>query len=158
MISELQKSIIKRLSFDIPVLLEPYKYIAEELKISEEELIDNLKDLNDKGILRRISGILYHRHAGYGANAMVVWTVPEDRIEEIGSIVCFLNEVTHCYQRPTFPNWPYNFFTMVHSETKKQCEEVIKKISDAINIYDYEILYSTRELKKSSMKYFNELK
>lgn len=157
MINELQKLIIKRLSLDIPILPEPYKAVAEELGISEDELINNLQDLNDKGILRRISGILYHRQAGYSANAMVVWIVPEGVIEQVGKFVCSFSEVTHCYQRPTFQNWPYNFFTMIHSETKDQCEKIIKKIADAINIYEYEILYSTKELKKSSVKYFNEL-
>lgn len=154
MLDSLQKDIIRKLSGDVPLSLEPYKLIADELGIKEEELLSKLKELHDEGVIRRISGILYHREVGIKANAMVVWIVQEDRMDEVASIACSFSEVTHCYQRPTYPNWTYNFFTMIHGESEEKCEAVIRKISDAISIYEYRILYSTKELKKTSMKYF----
>ena len=154
MFSSLEKDIIRKLSGDIPLSSEPYKAIANELGITEEVLLSKVKEFFDKGIIRRIGGILYHREVGFKANAMIVWTVPEDKIEEVAAIACSFSEVTHCYQRLTYPNWPYNFFTMIHGESKDQCEDIIRKISKTININHYKILYSTKELKKSSMKYF----
>lgn len=154
MFSSLEKDIIRKFSGDIPLSSEPYKDIANELGITEEVLLSKVKEFFDKGIIRRIGGILYHREVGFKANAMIVWTVPEDKIEEVAAIACSFSEVTHCYQRPTYPNWPYNFFTMIHGESKEQCEEIIRKIAKSISINDYKILYSTKELKKSSMKYF----
>lgn len=156
MFNSLEKSIIERLSGDIPLSVEPYKVIANELGITEELLLDKIKEFSDKGIIRRVGGILYHREAGFKANAMVVWVVPEKLIEKVADVACSFKEVTHCYKRPVYPNWPYNLFTMVHAENKEKCEEIIRKISKEAKIYDYKILYSTKELKKSSMKYFVE--
>lgn len=154
MLSALDKSIIRKLQEDIPLTPRPYKSIAEEIGITEEELLNKIEDFQSNGILRRIGGILYHREAGFKANAMVVWMVPEDNVQKVGETMASFKEVTHCYERPTSSKWSYNIFTMVHGQNKKQCEDIIKKISDSIKIYDYKILYSTEELKKSSMKYF----
>ncbi|MCT8975386.1 Lrp/AsnC family transcriptional regulator [Clostridium sp. CX1] len=154
MVNEVQKKIINSLSKDMPLSPEPYKAIAMELKITEEELLDNLQQLHQKGILRRVGAVLYHREAGYKGNAMVVWKVPEERVDEVGKIASTFNEITHCYERTTGERWRYNFFTMVHSCNLQQCEVEINKISKAIGIYDYKVLHSIKELKKSSMNYF----
>ncbi len=156
MLSSLDKCIIKKLQEDISIAAQPYKLIADEIGITEEELLNKIKDFQNKGILRRIGGIIYHRELGFKYNAMVVWVVPEDNIDDVGKAMSCFKEVTHCYQRPVFNKWPYNIFTMVHGQTKEQCENIIAKISNTIKIYDYKILYSTKELKKSSMKYFKE--
>lgn len=154
MLSDLDKSIIRRLQKDIPLTSRPYKSIAEEIGITEEELLNKIKSFQSNGILRRIGGILYHREIGFKANAMVVWIVPEDSIQKVGEIMASFREVTHCYERPASIKWPYNIFTMVHGQNEKQCEDIIKQISNNIKICDYKILYSIEELKKSSMKYF----
>lgn len=114
-----------------------------------------IKELQKEGILRRFGAVLHHRKAGYHANAMVVWIVPDEKTEEAGKIMSSFTQVSHCYQRSTSSGWPYNMFTMVHAKTKQECEEVVSKIADAIRIYEYEFLYSTIEIKKSSMKYFS---
>ncbi len=150
----IDKAIINKLSGDIPLEEEPYKKIAEELGITEEEVLSRIKEFQDKEIVRRIGAILYHREVGYKWNAMVVWAIPQDSVEKTASVMCSFKEVTHCYERPTFSNWPYNIFTMIHGESKKQCENIVKQIYERINCYDYKILYSLKELKKSSKKYF----
>lgn len=141
---------------DLPLVPEPYKLIAEELGIKEKELLDRIKEFCNEGIIRRFGATLNHRNIGFKANAMVVWIVPEERIKRVSEIMILFSRVSHCYQRPTFPNWPYNIFTMVHGETREKCERDIKKIIKAVNINEYSILYSTEELKKSSMRYFIE--
>lgn len=150
----IDKAIINKLSGDIPLVEEPYKKIAEELGITEEEVLSRIKEFQNKEIVRRIGAILYHREVGYKWNAMVVWTIPQDSVEKTASAMCSFKEVTHCYERPTFSNWPYNIFTMIHGESKKECENIVKQIYERINFYDYKILYSLKELKKSSKKYF----
>ncbi len=156
MFSSLDISIIRKIQEDLPLVPEPYREIAEDLQITESELIDKIQEFCNKGIIRRFGATLNHRNIGFKANAMVVWKVPDERIADVSKIMVLFSAVSHCYQRPTFLDWPYNVFTMVHGETKEDCEEIIKEISSAANINDYNILYSTHELKKSSMKYFTE--
>lgn len=156
MFSSLDISIIRKIQEDLPLVSEPYKEIAEELQITESELINKIKEFCNKGIIRRFGATLNHRSIGFKANAMVVWKVPEERIQEVSEIMVLFSQISHCYQRPTFLGWPYNVFTMVHGESKEECEKIIKHIVSASGINEYNILYSTHELKKSSMKYFIE--
>ena len=104
--------------------------------------------------MRRFSAVLHHRKAGFKANAMAVWRVPEERSEEVGSIMATSPWVTHCYERPTFPDWPYTHFTMIHGTSKKQCLDAVSDISENTGITDYQLIYSTREYKKTRVRYF----
>lgn len=157
MLSPLDISIIRKIQEDIPIVLEPYKQMAKELEISENELLNRIEELRSKGIIRRFGAILNHVNAGFKANAMVVWNVPKERVKGVSKIMVMFSQVSHCYKRPVFPNWPYNIFTMIHGETKNQCKKIVKEISKASRINDYNILYSTCELKKTSMKYFDNM-
>ena len=104
--------------------------------------------------MRRYSAVLHHRRAGFKSNAMVVWKVPEERSVEVGNIMASSPWVTHCYERPTFPDWKYTHFTMIHATSKEKCEEVAADISEQTAIDDYMLLYSTREYKKTRVRYF----
>lgn len=157
MFSPLDASIIAKLQGDIPLAQEPYKQIAKELGISENKLLDKIDEFCSMGVIRRFGAILYHRNVGFKSNAMVVWKVPNERVKEVSGIMVRFSQVSHCYRRPIFPNWPYNIFTMIHEKTEKKCEEVVKGISKVSNINDYDILYSICELKKTSMKYFDNI-
>jgi len=156
MLSRLDIKIIRKIQEDLPLVPEPYKQIAQDIGITEIELINKIKEYCSSGIIRRFGTILNHRNVGFKANAMVVWIVPEDVIKDVSKIMISFSEVSHCYERVTFPGWPYNVFTMVHGESKQECEKVVKKIAKTININEYDMLYSTKELKKVSMKYFIE--
>jgi siroheme decarboxylase len=98
--------------------------------------------------------VLHHRRSGFRANAMIVWKVPEEQSQEMGLKMSQHPAVTHCYQRPTFPDWPYTHFTMVHATTPEGCEEVARQIGEATGISDRLLLYSTREYKKTRVRYF----
>lgn len=156
MLEQIDKNIVKRLQEDIPLEKEPYKTIAEELGIAEDDLFKRINILRDKGVLRRIGAILYHRKAGFSHNAMVVWTVPDNRSEEIGAFMASLPSISHCYKRVTIDNWQYNMYTMIHGQTREECEAVVSAISKQPGINGYKILYSIKELKKTSMKYFTD--
>ncbi len=150
----LEKAIVRRFQEELPLVPQPYKFIADELGISEQELINKIKELRERKILRRIGAILHHRTIGFKANAMVVWSVPIDRIREVADIMISFPQVSHCYERKSLPNWSYNIYTMIHSESFHKCEDIILNISKASSVDKYDVLYSTRELKKNSMKYF----
>ena len=156
MLSSLDIKIIRKIQEDLPLVPKPYEALAQELGITENEVIDKIKEFCKNGIIRRFGTILNHRNVGFKANSMVVWKVPEERIEVVSKIMILFSQVSHCYQRPTFPGWPYNIFTMVHEKTKQGCEKIVKEIAKAVNVNEYDMLYSTDELKKVSMKYFIE--
>lgn len=122
--------------------------------MSETELIDKIKGFIDEGIIRRFGATLKHSHAGFTANAMVVWDVPEEKVSAAGRIMAGFKEVSHCYRRPRRPGWPYNLFTVVHGHSREYCEETAARLSRASGLTNYALLYSTGELKKTSMRYF----
>ncbi|WP_125152538.1 AsnC family transcriptional regulator [Clostridium rectalis] len=153
MLSLLDKEIIRYLQEDIPIEMQPFKSIAKKLNVDESEIIERVKFLKDKGMLKRIGAVLYHRKSGFKANAMVVWCVPESCVEYVGDYLSSKKEISHCYERVVCSQWKYNLFTMIHGNTKEQCQKLIEEIAKKININEYKVLYSTKELKKSSMKY-----
>jgi DNA-binding Lrp family transcriptional regulator len=156
MFKAIEKKLIRKLQEDIPLVSQPYKAIADELGITEYEVLEKVQEFCNNGVIRRLGASLNHRNIGVKANAMVVWYVPEQRIEEVSKVMVSFKEVSHCYQRPILQNWHYNIFTMIHGLSRQQCESVVNEIQGIIDIHEYDILYSTKELKKTSMKYFVE--
>ena len=148
-------AVIRELQKDIPITKEPFSEVANKLNMDYDELFDIANQLKEAGIMRRFATILNHRKAGFSANAMSVWSVPEDRGEEIGKKIAEFSAVSHCYLRPKYPNWPYNLFAMVHAKTKDECEDIIDDIAKETGLRDYDKLYSTREFKKQRIKYFD---
>ena len=153
-VSEIEIDFIRELQEDLPLVSRPFEPMAERLGVSQRELFSVADDLQNRGLMRRFSAVLHHRRAGFRSNAMAVWKVPEERAEDVGSIMAQSKWVTHCYQRPTFPDWEYTHFTMIHSTSPEKCEEVVREISGATGITDYQLLYSTREYKKTRVRYF----
>lgn len=145
---------IRELQEDIEVIPSPFQPMARRLEVSEEELLERARGFITLGHMRRFAAILHHRQAGFAANGMGVWRVPEDKVDDVGTKMASFNAVTHCYLRPTYPDWPYNVFTMIHGRKVKDCQEVADAISEATGVEDYTILYSSTEYKKTRVKYF----
>lgn len=141
---------------DIPVIKEPFLPIAKELNLTQQQLFDITYNFLNRGLLKRYAALLDHYKAGFNANLMVVWKIQEQRIEEIGKIISEIKEISHCYQRVTYPNWQYNFYTMIHAKNYEQCQQVVDLIREKIGINDYMMLYSQKEFKKVRLKYFLE--
>ena len=134
---------------------DPFAILAKKIGINEEKLLDRIKWFKEQGILRRFGATLYHQNAGFKANVMVAWNVPEKKIEETGSLMAGFREVSHCYQRKTHGNkWKYNLFTMIHGKSRKECQVIAAKIAGNTGIDDYTLLISTKEFKKSSPVYY----
>jgi DNA-binding Lrp family transcriptional regulator len=140
----------------MPVVSEPYLPAAERLGVDEDEVLRRLKSLRERAGLRRVAAILYHRRAGFSANGMGVWQVPEDRILETGKRMAAFRGISHCYQRPTYPDWPYSVFTMAHGRSKEECDAVLDAIAADTGIRERATLYSSTEFKKVRMLYFTD--
>jgi len=148
--------VIKALQQDIEIVSEPFKKATEKLNLSYEKFFNLAHELKESGVMRRFATILNHRKAGFGANAMSVWVVPEDKGEQIGKEMAEFSAVSHCYLRPSYPNWPYNLFAMVHAKTQEECDTLIEEMAKESGLTEYGKLYSTVEFKKQRLVYFDD--
>ena len=158
MLSHIEKRVIASIQGDIDISARPYLKIAEDLDISEEELLEILQGLCDRGVIRRFGATLRHQKSGFSANAMVAWQVPEDRIEAVGTTMAGFAQVSHCYRRSPSGPWPFNLYTMVHATSEKECHAIAADMAAKAGVDNYSLLFSRRELKKTSMAYFADLK
>ena len=153
-LNQKEMDFVRELQEDLPIVASPFAPIAKKLGLSLKEMVAMGQNLQKRGKLRRISAVLHHRRAGFTANAMGVWVVPESRFDELGPVMGNYRAVSHCYRRPTYPDWPYTIFTMVHGKSAADCETVLKTISKDTGIADYLALYSIKEFKKTRVRYF----
>ena len=153
-LTERDKDAIRALQIDLPAVQRPFLQLAEQFGFDEQELIDRGNQFIKTGQMRRYAAVLAHRKAGFTYNGMGVWAVPAERIEEVGALMGSYAGVSHCYQRPTYPDWPYNLFSMTHGRTKEECEAVLRSISEETGLTEYIVLYSTKEYKKVRVSYF----
>jgi siroheme decarboxylase len=153
---EQDKEFIRQLQKDLQVIDRPFLPAAQSLGMSEEQVLDKLRYYEEIGVMRRFAAILRHRDAGFTANGMIVWRVPEERIEKVGEILGSFPQISHCYQRPVYADWPYNVFSMVHCKSVVEAEGMAKEIQKHIDVDDYRILFSSREFKKTRVEYFTE--
>lgn len=149
-----QVPVIRELQKDMPLVPTPYTEMAERLGMSLDRLFAMASQMVEDGQLRRVAAVLHHRVAGFRANAMGVWKVPEERADAVGDTMASYNAVSHCYRRPVYPDWPYALFTMVHGRNARECEATLASMSKATGVTEYRALYSTREYKKIRLAYF----
>jgi DNA-binding Lrp family transcriptional regulator len=150
--------VIRALQGPMAVTERPYDEAAGEVGMSTPELLAHLEGMTRRKILRRVAAILYHRRAGFSANGMGVWRVPEDQIAEVGGRMAAVRGISHCYQRPTYADWPYSVFTMAHGRSKDECDAVLDSIADEHGLHgeDRAVLYSSTEFKKVRLHYFTD--
>jgi hypothetical protein len=142
---------------DLPLVPEPFQVWADQAGMDVDALLAKAQELKDRTVMRRFAAVLNHRKAGFGANGMAVWKVPEPQVDDFGSRMATFRSVSHCYKRPTYDDWPYSLFTMVHAKSKDGCEETIAALADEAGLGDddYAVLYSTFEFKKVRLKYYS---
>jgi DNA-binding Lrp family transcriptional regulator len=155
-LSELDIAVIRALQGDMPIVPEPYEPATEQLGISQERLLEQLESMSERKALRRVAAILFHRRAGFSANGMGVWKVPEERILDLGPRMASFRGISHCYQRPTYPDWPFSLFTMAHGRSKEECDAILDSIAADTGIEERRTLYSSTEFKKIRLLYFTD--
>ena len=149
-------AVIRALQGPMEVRPDAYAPAAQELGIPVERMLEHLEGMIERKLLRRVAAILFHRRAGFSANGMGVWKVPEDRIMELGPRMAAVRGVSHCYRRPTYPDWPYSVFTMAHGRSKEECDAVLDGVAAVCGLGgdDRSTLYSSTEFKKIRLHYF----
>jgi siroheme decarboxylase len=154
---DLDVAVVRVTQGDFPVVAEPYTDAARELGMSVDALLEHMTAMQERGLLRRVAAILYHRRAGFSANGMGVWKVPPEKIDEFGPKMAAFRGISHCYERPTYADWHYQIFTMAHGRSKEECDAILDAIADEMpEIEDRATLYSSTEFKKVRLLYFTD--
>jgi len=152
---EIDRRIVLATQSGLPLQPQPYHAVARQVGVPVEEVMARMRRMLEPGVIRRIGVVPNHYALGYKANGMTVWDVPDGLVDELGASVGALDFVSHCYHRPRhLPDWPYNFFAMVHGHDRGEVEELVHRIAGLIGDADHghEILYSTRILKKTGLR------
>jgi DNA-binding Lrp family transcriptional regulator len=154
---DFDRAVVRATQGDLPVVSEPYAAAARELGVPVSKLLEHLNGMVERRLLRRVAAILFHRRAGFSANGMGVWRVPEDKIAQYGPRMAAFRGISHCYERPTYEDWRYQIFTMAHGRSKEECDAILDAIAAALpDIEDRATLYSSTEFKKVRLLYFTD--
>lgn len=151
--TNINREIIKFIQGDIPVESHPFASLADRLNLSEEEIVDRIRDLQDQGVIRRFAAILRHYNAGFNVNAMVAWKVAVEDADRVGQIMAGFDEVSHCYLRDVPEEFGYNLFSMIHARSDEQIIALLRQLASRTGLSNYIIIKSVRELRKVSMEY-----
>lgn len=155
-IAEQDRDMIKAVEAGLPIVSRPYATIAKQLGTTEQDIMTRLQRLIVNGSIKRYGVVVRHKELGYTANGMVVWDVPDDRVDELGLCIGKYACVTLSYRRPRrLPEWPYNLFTMVHGSSREEVSEKVEEIVDKCGLQDinHTILFSTRRFKQRGARY-----
>jgi len=156
-IDEIDKRVIRAMQGEFPITKEPYKELAKTAGIDEDEFLTRVKRLKETGAIRKMGAVLKHREVGFTANVLCAWEIPAENLDATAKNMSLNKSVTHCYDRNTAPGWNYNLYTMIHGQSKEECENIVKKLKIENNVKKEPVLlYSKKEWKKASMKYFAE--
>ena len=152
-LSPTDRRVINELQQDLPLVPRPFAEMPVRLGMDEEIFLAQCRSLLSRGVMRRFGAAVNHRKAGFTANAMTCWAAPPEKVVAAGQKLASLREVSHCYERKTNPLWRYNLFAMIHAHTEEACREIADKVSAQTGLTDYVMLFSTREFKKTRVKY-----
>ncbi len=151
-----ERNLLKELEGGFKLERSPFKRIARELGYTENEVIETIKKFRDSGVIRRIGIAVRPERIGQSSNALVIWEVPADRVEEVGAVMAARQEISHCYDRETPIGWTGNLFTMVHAKEEAHLTNILNELTEATGLHPVKILRTVRELKKTSMRYFTQ--
>ena len=150
----LDRKIIAYLQGDLELSSRPFAGLAADLGVTEAEVVERIRAMAQSGTMRRFGATLRHQRSGFPANVMVAWNVAEDQVLGAGKILSSFRQVSHCYWRERCGGFPYNVYTMVHGQSQEECREVVEQMSRKAGQKDFALLFSKKELKKTSMRYF----
>jgi len=152
-LSPTDRTLITELQKDIPLISRPFDTLANRLGMEINSLLEQCRCLITRGIIRRYGASISHQSIGYIANGMACWKVTSDKVEELGKRLAGIRAVGHCYERKTNIVWPYNLFSMIHGQTRDECEAIVEQVSREIGHNEYVMLFSNTEYKKLRVKY-----
>ena len=153
-LTDFDTEFVREFQEDLPLESRPFDGMADRLGLTVAELFAKADEMVERRLMRRYAAVLHHRRAGFSANAMAVWNVPEERSVAVGQSMAQHPAVTHCYERPRYDDWRFSHFTMIHAVTRQECENIAADIAAETELNDYQLLYSHREYKKTRVRYF----
>jgi len=147
------REILTAVQDGIPLTREPFKIISEKMGVPETEILKSLNEMNEKGIIRRFSANINQRKLGIVANAVVIWNLPENKIEHAIPVFMSYPEISHLYERATYPGkWEYNLYSVVHGYSVESLKKFAEKIAEEIGVTDYQVLFSKKRFKGTSSR------
>ena len=149
----INRGIIALIQGDIPLKSHPFQKLAQELGVSEQEIVTRLQLLKQTGIIRRWGAVLRHQQAGFRVNAMVAWKAGREAADEAGRIMAGYKEISHCYLRQVPESFPYNLFAMIHARSEDELIKVVHDVAEHTNLREFAVIRSIKEFKKVSLKY-----
>jgi DNA-binding Lrp family transcriptional regulator len=152
-LSPAERRIVNALQQDLALVAAPFSAMAESAGMDPGEFLAGCRSLQQRGVIRRFSASINHRRAGFTANAMCCWRTPPEQVDAAGQMLAALKEVSHCYERAVSRHWQYNLFAMTHCRSREQCRGIVDKVSAETGLDEYVLLWSTKELKKTRVKY-----
>lgn len=155
-LSDGDRALVRELQEDLPLVRLPFDEMATRLGLEVDELLDRTAGLRERGVMRRYGARLNHRRAGFVVNAMSCWVVAPESIDQVGQAIAGHRQVSHCYERQTAPQWPYNLYAVIHSHTEEESRSIARLISEETGIENYVLLHSAKEYLKRSLRYFTE--
>lgn len=150
MLNDDDRNLLLAIQDGLPLEAAPYKAVADRLGMPEQQVIERLRSLQDRGVIRRVAAVPDHLKLGFVANGMAVWDVPDERVDEAGRILGEMPEVSHCYRRPRRPGWRYNLYAMAHGRTRNEVLLAVGRMALAADIANEpsEVLFSVRQFRK----------
>lgn len=155
-LNEQDYRLIAEIQGGLPLTSHPYAEIGERIGLDEKTVIERIDAMLESGIIKRLGIVVRHHELGYTANAMVVWDVPDERLNELGERLGALDCITLCYQRPRrLPDWPYNLFCMIHGQEREKVLAYIDRLVDSEGLADipHKVLFSGRRFKQRGARY-----
>jgi len=147
-------SLVRLTQEDLPRVSRPFKELGKKVGLSEEEVISWLKKGLETGMIRRFAGLVRHNRAGLRGNVMVAWQIPQEKLDQVGKFLAKEKKITHCYERKSYPDWPYNLYTMIHARELDEAMSYVKSLASQIDAQKYLPLITLKELKKIRLKLF----
>jgi len=148
--------LVREIQEDLQIDPEPFNEVANVVGMEQEEVLQQIRQWKEDGTIRRFGASVRHQQIGFTTNGMVVFALPPERIEEAGNLLAQYKQVSHCYQRPEAPGWPYNLFAMTHCRSEEELDDLVKEMAEKIQPLEHNVLMTTAEYKKTNVKYFIE--
>ena len=123
-------AILNVLQDDLPLVSRPWNKIAEQLGITETDILGRMQRLEEAGIIRGISPVLDSCHLGLHAATLVALRVPEERVNEIASIISSYPEVSHNFKR----DHEYSLWFTIAAQNGEEIQRVLHEILDRTGI------------------------
>jgi len=168
-IDDIDQRLLTAVQQGLAITSRPYQALGERLGLNEQQVLERLARLQNTGLIKRLGVIVKHRQLGYRANAMVVWNIPDEQVQQIGVHISSFEFVNLCYRRPRYgSDWPYNLFCMIHGKSRDIVYQQIDCLIQACQLQGFanDVLFSRRCFKQRGALYqapdfnplgFNEL-